>query len=199
MKKIITAAIAVTMALSAVSVLAENSARPEVVRQNVQQMKENARKRIDAVKDQAKRTAANNIVDRINHVNQVWTNHFMRVLDHLSAVLEKIKSRAQKAADNGNDVASVNAAIQKATDAIATAKTAVQAQAQKEYVIDTATIAAPANTTAGQTNLVVRLREQFKTLRDQLFQDLTFVRDGVMRDARVAVQDALQALKQIDK
>lgn len=198
-KYISSASIVGAMMFSAFSVYAENTTtiKPESVRQNIQQMRQKAQERIAAVKNQAKRQAANNIVDQVNRISKVWTKHFMNVLDHLTAVLEKIKTRTQKAADNGNDVTSVNTAIQKATDAIAAAKTVVEAQAQKEYVIDTTSITTPANTAVGQTNLVARLREQFKTLRDQLFQDLTALRDGVMKDARTAVQDALQALKQI--
>lgn len=157
------------------------------------QAKENAKNRINQISDAKKRAIAQRIVDQLNHVNQVWTNHFANVLDRLDDVLQKIQSRTDKVAANGTDVSSVATAIQKAKTAIATARTAVTAQAQKTYALNLSTI--PQGTDQGA--LVSQLRNQFKTLHEQLRKDLTALRDGVIKDARQAVHDALQALRQL--
>jgi len=211
-KYIITTAAAGTLLFSGLFVSAQYSANTGEVRSSVknemqqvrektaadmQKMREGMQQKISEIKDKRKMEAATKVANQLERVNTVWTGHFNNVLDHLSTVLEKVKSRAAKAAANGSDVAATNAAVQKASDAITAARTAVAAQAQKTYTVDTATITGSTSTTAGQDNLVSKLRSQFKTLREQLFSDLMGLRDGVMKDARTSVQNALQTLQQV--
>lgn len=191
------AVVAGTILISATSVFAEEVRGPrQDVQQQIQAKRQELQTKIDAIRDTAKRRTANAIVGQFTRMNKVWTDHFTRVLNHLTAVLEKIKTRTDRAAANGKDVAAVNTAIQKATDAIAAAKTAVAAQAAKTYAIDTPAVTSTA-TDADQQNLVARLREQFKTVHAQLKADLAALRDGPMKAARQAVQDAFQALRQV--
>jgi hypothetical protein len=56
---------------------------------------------------------------------------------------------------------------------------------------------ATTTTTAGQNQLIINLRAQFKTLKDQLKKDLTSLRDGLMEDARSAAQKALEELSKV--
>lgn len=182
--------------------------RAQEVREKVEQLRdqaedrakearERAQQRISQIRDQKKREAAQRIADRLNHVNKVWTDHFVSVLDKLDAVLQKIKSRTQKASDNGQDVSSVNTAIQKAEAAITAARTAVMNQAQKTYNIDATQVANATSDDSSQNSLVSQLRFQFKALRELLFKDLKSLRDGAMKDARNAVHDTFQALRQV--
>jgi|SRR3989344_2038115 len=211
-KYIITTAAAGTLLFSGLFVSAQYSAntgevRPSVknevqqVREktaaDIQKMREGMQQKIAEIKDTRKMEAATKVASQLERVNTVWTGHFNNVLDHLSTVLEKVKSRVAKAAANGSDVTATNAALQKATDAIGAARIAVVAQAQKTYTVDTSTITGSTSTTTGQDNLVSKLRSQFKTLREQLFSDLMGLRDGVMKDARTSVKNALQVLQQV--
>ncbi len=145
---------------------------------------------------------AEQIVNQLERLNKVWTDHFTNVLNHLDTVLQKIKTRADKASANSQDVSGVNAAIQAAETTISNARSAVEAQAKKTYTVDlTAVNSGIATTTAatGQNQLVINLRAQFKVVRDQLMKDLFGLRDGLMKDSRLAVQNALQLLSKIPK
>ena len=94
--------------------------------------------------------------------------------------MTKIGTRTDKVEENGNDVSAVRSAIISAEEAISAAQDAVNAQAEKSYIIDI---------TDEES-----LRDDIKGVRDQLHDDLTAARDAV-KDAREAVHDAFQALK----
>lgn len=164
----------------------------EQAQNRVQAIRENVKQRISQIRDQRKRAAAEKINNQFDRINTVWTDHFTNVLDRLDAILQKVKSRTQKAEDNGQDVSVVNTTIQNAESKIVTARSAVTAQAQKTYLVDVSAVASN-----DQNNLVSQFREEFKAMRDQLFNDLTLLRDGAMKDARSAVQNALQILSQV--
>jgi len=161
----------------------------------VKAAREEGKKKIQELKDTKKREAATKIVAQLDRINKNWTDHFTKVLDRLDAVLQKIKSRSEKAAANGKDISTVTTAITDAQAKIDAARTAVAAQAQKTYVLDTTVIVDP--NTSGQDNLMAGLRTQFKTLKEQLHKDLTTLRDGAMKDARKAVADVLLKLSNI--
>ncbi len=165
----------------------------------VEQLRERIQQKTSKIREQRKKDAANRIANQLNHINEVWTDHFTNVLDKLDAVLQKIKSRTEKAAENGQDVSSINTAIQKAETAIASARTAVLNQAQKTYNVDSNRVTDANSTEASQNSLVSQLRTQFRVLKDQLREDLTSLRDGVMKDARNVVHDTFQALRQVRK
>ncbi len=218
-KYIITASIAGSLLLSAGFVTAQISTRLEELKKsaemramkaneqvqkmrneaqvNVKERKEDLRQKIGKIKDEKKQEAANKITNQMEHINQVWTNHFVSVLDKLDAVLQKIKSRTERVAAKGTDVSSVNTAITKAESAIGAARTAVTAQAQKTYVVDTSSLTQNTSTTTGQNSLMGELRKKFKELKDQLHADLVALRDGPMAGARTAVRDAAQALAKL--
>ncbi len=158
-------------------------------------MREKAKQRISEIKDKKKQEMAQKIASQFERINKIWTDHFAKVLDRLDAVLQKIKSRTQKAGENGKDVSVVNTAIANAEAKITQARSAVALQAQKTYVLNVSTAAEA--TPTNQDTLVISLREQFKTLKEQLHKDLTALRDGAMKSAREAVKSAFEALSKI--
>lgn len=155
--------------------------------------------KVDQIKDNLKKEAATKIIEQLKRTNAVWTDHFTNVLNQLEAVLAKIQTRADKVANNGGDITAVTTAITTAKTAIATARTAVATQAQKTYTIDTTklTTTTAVTTTTGQGQLIKNFRNQFKAQHEQLKTDLTNIRDGVMREARKAVQDIVHVLSGI--
>ena len=163
----------------------------------IKQLRDNMLLKIGQIKDQRKQQAATKIANQLSHTNEVWTDHMTNVLDRLDAILQKIKSRADKAQANGQDITAITTAINNAESKITAARSAVADQAKKTYVVDTSSITGATSTTSGQNSLVSKLRTQFMSLRDQLFKDLTSLRDGAMKDARQSVQDAFQALSQV--
>lgn len=163
--------------------------RIETVREEAKKATETRREelknKIGKLQDEKKKQAATRLNEQMARLNTQWTNHFNNVLDQLSEILLKVELRAGKAETNGKDVVAVKTAIQNAKNAIATARTAVEAQAKKTYIA----------TFSSETDL----NAAFKTVREQLRKDLFGLRDGVMKSAREAVKNALQALKGVPK
>lgn len=166
-------------------------------RGKTQQAKVAARAKIAEVKDKAKQAAATKIVNRLDIVDRLWGDHFTDVVSRLEGALAKIKSRAEKAAANGSDVSAVNAEVVKAEAAIANAKAALAEQAKKTYTVDASSISVNTQTTAGQTGLIGALRAKFVAAKDQMLADYHGLRDGVIKNARTAVQLAAQALVKV--
>ena len=165
--------------------------------ENIKEKREAAKVRMRQIKDTTKQTATDRILNQMEKLNQVWASHFTNVLDRLEAVLEKIKSRKDKASANGKDVSLVIEAITKAEASIDAARVALEIQAQKTYVVDPATISQETATQEGQNNLISDFRTQFKALRELLFGDLTSLRDGAMKDARDSIKDVVKILSEI--
>lgn len=160
--------------------------------------REKAMKRVADIRDGAKQEMAQRIAVQFDNLNSTWTDKFMKLLDRYDALLVKVESRVAIAASAGEDTASTTAAIQSAKTAILTARTAVVAQAAKTYVLDPSTIPATATSTvSGQEKIMKSLRTSFQTLHTTLFKDLFALRDGPMKSARTAVQNAIQSLNSI--
>lgn len=161
-------------------------------------LKEKMAKRVSDIEDKVKQEAAKNIASQFENLNNVWTDKFMNQLDRYVTIVQKMQARSAIAASTGKDVTAVDAAIQSALTAIATAKADVVVQAAKTYVVDTSAFPTVSTTTpSGQTKIMQEFRKSFQTLHTGLFKDLFALRDGAMKDARTAVQSALQALGQI--
>lgn len=164
--------------------------------EQIKQKQEDLRSRIAEIKDEKKKKAAEKILNQFDHINRVSTDHFLSVLDRMDAVLQKIKSRAEKATSAGKDLTAAKQAIQKAEQSIKIAREAVIAQAAKTYTINSSVIAG-ATADEGKNSIVSKLRERFRELRKQLFDDLTVLRDGAMRSAREAVHAVAEALAKV--
>jgi len=177
----------------------------EVVREEAQTrtvaQREKIAERVADIQDKVKQQLAQRLIKQFENLNKIWTDHFMNLMDHYDAILQKIQDRANIAANAGENIASTTAAIQSAKTAIASARTAVIAQAAETYTPDTSVVTTTTSTTmpSGQKELLQNLRNSFKNLHRTLFQDLLALRDGPMKNARKAVQSALQTLTKIPK
>jgi len=131
------------------------------------------------VRDEKKKQITEKIDKGLDALNERMTGHFSKALEKLEDVLVRIDERTDRAeASKSVDVASVRAAIEKANLAIATARTAVQAQAGKTYKIEV-------TTDNGMKDAVKKAREMLST-------DLRSLRD-IVKSARDAVHDAARA------
>jgi hypothetical protein len=183
----------------------EAKMRMEIAREEakakMEAQREKARQKLSEIKDKEKQQKAERVADQFDNLNKKWTGHFTQQLDKLGNVLIKIQERADIAARNGKDIAAVSIAIQSSKTAIEVAQVAVSAQAAKTYVLSSSSIttASSVTTSSGQNELINALKTQFQGMHKAIFKDLYALRDGVMKDARKSVQDALQILGQIPK
>lgn len=175
------------------SVSGELKERAKTLRQNVtaQIKTEETRRRLELkdkiskLRDEKKKQIATRLDEQLARLNAKWTDHFNNVLNRLSEILSKVELRADKAQTAGKDVSAARTAIGNAKTAIESARAAVETQAKKTY---TATFSSE-----------TELGAAFKAVREQLHEDLFGLRDGAMKSAREAVQNALQALKGVPK
>ena len=151
----------------------------------IEALREQFRDRLKARIDERKQVIVERIYERINALNEIITNHYLDILDRLEKILERIESRATKAELNGIDVTQVEAVIEKAHQAINTAREAVKTQAEKIYQ--------PPEITSEEN-----LRLDVGKLRQQLHDDLKAV-EKLVKEARNAVREAAVALAQIPK
>ena len=157
----------------------------EEAKTRVKAAREELKKRVEQIKDERKKATATRLDEQMNRLNERWTTHFTNVLDRLDDILGKIQVRLDKAASLGKDVSAVKTAIDAAKAAIASARTAVEAQAKKDYTI----------TFTSEE----QLRTAFKAAKDQLHKDLTALRDGAVKSSRDAVQNAARTLGGVPK
>jgi chromosome segregation ATPase len=159
----------------------------ETVRQEAQKKAkaklDEVKAKISQIKDEQKRKTAENLQEQLNHINEQWTTHFSDVLNQFDNVLAKIEIRAAKAETNGQNVSNVKTAIETARVAIKTARDAVAVQAAKIYTV--------------KFESEDKLKDGFKTIKEQLKTDLAGLRDGAIKNARKATQDVFQVLRQI--
>jgi len=161
--------------------------------------REKAIQRMSDIKDKVKKQLAERLVGQFDTLNKTWTDHFMNLLDRYGGIVQKIQDRANSAGANGADISTISANIQSAQTAIASAQSAVTAQAEKTYTLDITALDATISTTtpSGQAELIRKLRSSFQTLHKGLFDDLFALRNGPVTDARKAVQSAIQSLGNI--
>lgn len=171
----------------------------EEAQERVKSTREKAEQRLSDIRDKKKQETARKLAARLENLNKTWTEHFAKLLDRYNAMVEKMQKRSDAAAANGRDVVAANGTIQAARDAIAVAQTAVAAQAAKTYTLDASSVPTETATTTseGQGELTRALKASFQSLHKTLFTDLSALRDGPMKVARAAVQNALQTLGKV--
>lgn len=155
--------------------LAEAS-KAAMFRQKLEQRKEiiasheaQIRAKIQAFKDKQKAEIASRVNTNLNKINQKQTDQMIKHLDLMSALLDKLADRVN-----------ANQAIADSREVIAKARTAVEAQAQKDYTINVTT--------------ETKIRADAQAKRDQLHTDITTVRKLVI-DAKQSVSNAVRIAK----
>jgi len=134
------------------------------------------------LEDQRKVPIVERIYNNLNRLNDQIVTQLLAKIDQIEEVLERVKSRTDKAQEADLDVSGVREAIAVAEAAIKKARTTAETQAGKIYEI---VISDEAN-----------LRTDVKPGRDQLQSDLEALRQQVVL-AREAVREAITALAQV--
>lgn len=137
---------------------------------------------IRKMRDARKKQVVERVQTKLGEVNERRTDHFLKVLERLSMVLDKIESRMEKAKAEGKNVASIETAIASARTAISSAESAVNTQKAKTYEITVTD-----DTTA---------RNDVGAAVKQMQEDLRAVQDAVQA-ARSAVQNVFKEIKTV--
>lgn len=154
------------------------------VKEKIEAVKEQFKERLAKIKDERKKQIVEKLDTRFTEINSKLTKHWEDNLNRLQDLLDKVGSRADKAAVNNVDVSATRAAIASAETAIANARKAVEAQVAKTYPI-----------TISTEN---KLKSDVSSVRTLLNNDLKVVKDAVQA-AHKAVVSALVSLKAIPK
>lgn len=151
-------------------------------RELFREKREEFKTRLQELKDVRKKTLVERIDTRITTMNTNRTNHFLDVLERLEVILDRIRDKAETAKTNGKDTSELEAAITAASDALSLARSAVAAQAGKEYIID-------ASSEAGLKNNVGKIISQLRI-------DLSSTHKAVI-NAKQAVRKAATELAKL--
>jgi len=179
--KILSAVFSLALLLP-VGALAQTTSTASSVQARIDARKSALQAKLTKIKDEAKRKMVEKIDANIADLNTRMTDHFSKVLDQIDSVLTRVITRTDKAQSDGKNVTLVRTKITDAKNAIATARTKVQAQAAKTYTINVTTDTA--------------LRGAVQTVRKALHDDLKVAGDAV-KAAHEAVRQAIVALASI--
>lgn len=142
------------------------------------------REKLATIRDERKKNLVERLDQKFVKLNKLRTDRFMAHLTKLESIMERILNRINEAKSEGKDVSAAESLYQSALDSIAAAKTAVEAQAAKEYIV---TITSESN-----------LRGVVSTTMQQFQSDLKTVRQ-LVQNAKEAVRQAAVAIAQVNQ
>lgn len=152
----------------------------EAMKEKIKTEREEFKKKLEIIRDEKKKQVVESLDGRIENINANKTKHLLEVLERLGGALDKIESKSKDLGSKNVDLTSVNTAVATARADIAAAKTLIETQAAKSYVI---------NISSEST-----LRSDVSTAINQLKSDLTASIEAVKK-AKQSVQSALDALR----
>jgi len=166
--------------------LQENQQRIQQIREEVQQRVEQKRQEIqqklERIRNNQKRQTAERIHSRLLETRERTLMNFNNALDRMETVLTNITTRADKAQSEGKNIEEVETLVSNAQDKVTQARERVQNIFQKEYQLEFSN--------------EEQLRESFQNVRDEVYTDLSGVRDTI-NDVRDTTESAADALNQI--
>lgn len=152
--------------------------KKEELKNKIEAERKELKQRLEKIKDERKKQTVDRVDKSLDMLNEKMTKHFLEDLSKLEDILAKISERTDRAEAKGMDVSSVDSAFAVAQTAINNAKTAIQEQASKNYVVKVST--------------EDKLKADVGQARQALHTDLKAVLDKVII-ARDAVHDVARA------
>lgn len=156
----------------------------EAAKAQIETKREELKAKIAKIRDEKKQEIIQRVYDQVNALNERLTTKMASSLDQIDEVLNRVRSRADKAEANGLNVSEARTAISAAETAIASSRNAVAVQAEKAYSFD--------------VQVEATLKSDVGVARQALSTDLKALRDQV-GSARDAVKDAATALAKIPR
>jgi len=144
--------------------------------------REEFKTRVTQIRDEKKKERLTQLDSNLAKINQKAVEHWNKVLNRLTEILAKIKTRMTEVSENGKDVTIILAAVSIAEVKIAEAKVVVNTQSDKIYTIS-----------VGEED---KLGESAKTTISQMRNDIKSVGDTV-KEAIQSLKDVHTALKSV--
>ncbi len=141
------------------------------------QKREEFKEKIAQIKDTKKQGALTRIDEKISMINSRRTTSMNNHLTKLTAILDKVASKAAISKQQGYDTTQADKAIADAYANLLSAKASVSAQSEKEYVIEI----------QDESNLKETVGQTIKTLLEDLkttYQNVINARQSVLEAAR---------------
>jgi hypothetical protein len=104
-----------------------------------QQARRDFKSALNTIKDQKKKAIVENIDTKIAQINTLRTQQMLNRVNQLELVLTHIATKEAELSSQRKDTSLLKVDITNATEALDTAKQALTAQSQKDYVIDITT------------------------------------------------------------
>jgi len=159
----------------------------EEIKERIQAKKEAFQEKLQQIRDERKRTQAQNLSDNINKLNENLCNRYDGYLNALTLVLDKIENRAKKisqattTATTTINLTSFYQKLNQARQAIEEAREKIVVQKSKVYIVE--------------IESEETLKTNFQTVIRQLKDDHQNLRENVLSKTRNLVRDVIQALK----
>lgn len=153
--------------------------RQEAAKTKLEAERAKLKQKLVGIRDAQKKATAERIHDRLGEVNKKMVDHFTNVAERLEDFASKLQERITNAKNEGRNVTSAQAALDKVKPLITELRTMIQAQAGKTYSV---------NVTSEN-----QLESAFRTTRDSLHSDLGKIHDKIVA-IRKAFADVLFAL-----
>jgi DNA repair exonuclease SbcCD ATPase subunit len=142
------------------------------------------KEKLETISDDKKKQIVERVNNRLNTVNENRITAWTQMLEKFSNILDRIQIKTNELKATGADVSTVESQITEAEAALATAQSALDAQAAKDYTITLSDESA--------------LRTDVVTMKDTLKTDLKTVH-AALKSAHQAIREAAEALHQVQK
>ncbi len=156
--------------------------KKEEVKRLLEEKKQEFEKNLLKIKDEKKAEIAKRIFEQFNQIKERNLEHFRTVFTNLDSILQKIKTRAEKASAYGVDTHSVSELVTSAGGSIRSGRTLIESLAGKVY---SATISGEG-----------ALKTDLQKTRDELRNDLRNIQKS-LKSAHDAVRKAAESLSNI--
>lgn len=147
----------------------------DAMKDKLSQAREEFKEKLTAIKDQRKLNILTNLDTRLGEINKNRTTQMSERVARLTTILTTVSTRGATLKGIGKDTTTLDSNIKSAQTALDQAKTAIDTQVAKDYVINVTTETA--------------LKSAASTIVQQFIADMKAVRKTVV-DAQAAVRKA---------
>jgi len=133
---------------------ATNTTSTQVRLRNLEELRQKMQAKIQEIKDENKKRIAQNLVSQMERINKRLSEDHLKYLNTIEKVLNKIEERVKNSTTTD---ATITSKINELKTKIATLRSKIEAQMQKEYLV--------------QIQTETKLREAYQTTKKELMSD----------------------------